>query len=243
MGLTHWLIAAWLTWLAAAWFGAFNMNQNVPTTNEALDTNRPQMVREFWSWEMKEFRWPRMDNFLTNLSEEDQEAVKSVMDEFREAEKAFFEKLDAATTDEEKDSIREEWDASKTSYQEKLQSLVWEDNDVSNFFQRGWKGPMGEMNWERPEMPEMNGERPEMPEMNGERPELPDFENGERPELPEMNGERPELPNFENGERPEMPTMNGMNGQQRPEMNRGFGGPRGEMKGNPQGQQTTEEVK
>ena len=219
MTLKNWLLVAAGIWgLALTWVGAFAMNNNAPT-NEALDTKKPQMVREIWSWDMMEFKDPhvQLDNLTANLSDEDKEAVETLLTQFREGEKAFFEKLDAATTDEEKTSVEEEWEATKISIKESILAIVWEDNlaveeiisrghrnelwgekdgEMRNFEKwRQWMRETREKNW----FVEWEGQNPafqnwEMPNfMDGERPELPDLENGERPEFPEMNGKRPQF--------------------------------------------------
>ncbi len=232
MTLANWLLAAAGIWgLALTWVGAFAATQQ--PTLDALDTNKPQMMREFGSWEMKEFRGPmfNIDSITTNLSDEDKASVESLLTELREWEKTFLEALDAATTDEEKDSIKETWEATKTSIKEKVTTITWESDNVENLFTRWWvKGPKGHFNGD--------GNRPERPNFeNWERPELG---TGELPEIPEINWERPELPNFEEGEIPELPEING----ERPEMNwNNQFWPRGNMQGSFQGQQVIQEVR
>lgn len=234
MTLKNWLLVAAGIWgLALTWVGAFAMNNNAPT-NEALDTKKPQMVREIWSWDMMEFKDPhvQLDNLTANLSDEDKEAVETLLTQFREGKKSFFEKLDAATTDEEKTSVQEEWEATKTSIKESILAIVWEDNlAVEEIFSRGhrnelWGEKDGEMrNFEkwRQWMRETR-EKNWFVEWEGQNPA---FQNWEMPNF--MDGERPELPDLENGERPEFPEMNG----KRPQ----FWEPRGEMKGTLQGEQ------
>ena len=209
MTLTNWLLAAAGIWgLALTWMWAFAA-QNQATT-EALNTNRPPMMREFGSGDMKEFMNPekQLENITANLSDTDKEAVEELLTQYREEEKAFHEAVEKAT-----ESIKEEFEATKTSIKEKIVAITWESEEINRLFDRGeWRG-----HWKGMMMfPKMNGE---IPEINGERPELPNFENWERPELP----------NFENGERPELPEMNWEKSQ--------FWGPRGIMKQSSQGEQ------
>ncbi len=229
MTLTNGLVSAavGLSWLALTGAGGY-VAHNLPSHNEVMDTNRPQMVREFWTWEMQEFKNPhvQMENLLTNLSEDDQEAVQSLLDEYREAEKAYHEAVDEATA-----SIKEDWESTKEAIKQKIVAITWESEEVEALFSRGdWKWPKGWM-WM---MPRMDGERPEFG--SGELPEMPTLEDGELPEMPEFNWERPELPNFGNGEMPNFENweMSEMNGE-RPQMP-----PRGQMRGNPQGQQVAQ---
>ena len=183
MTLTNWLLAAAGIWgLALTWMWAFAA-QNQATT-EAINTNRPPMMRDFGSGDMKEFMNPekQLENITANLSDSDKKAVEELLTQYREEEKAFHEAVEKAT-----ESIKEEFEATKTSIKEKIVAITWESEEINRLFDRGewrehWKGMMM--------FPKMNGE---IPEINGERPELPNFENGERPELPEMNWERPQF--------------------------------------------------
>ena len=117
------------------------------TQSEVLNTRRPQMMKEFWTWNLKEVKNPhvQMNNLLTNLSEENQKTVESLLTELRDWEKQFFENLKAATTETEKTALQEKWETSKTSLKEKLLSIVWEENkeSVEKMFSRtdkDWKG-------------------------------------------------------------------------------------------------------
>ncbi len=223
MTLTNWLLAAAGIWgLALTWMWAFAA-QNQATT-EALNTNRPPMMREFGSGDMKDFMNPekQLENITANLSDSDKAAVEELLTQYREEEKAFHESVEKAT-----ESIKEEFETTKTAIKEKIVAITWESDEVNRLFDRGgckghWKG-MGMMPWMMPDFANFSGSE-------AERPELPNFDNGERPELPNFdNGERPELPNFDNGERPELPEMN----WERPQ----FWGPRGMMKQPSQGEQ------
>ena len=117
------------------------------TQSEVLNTRRPQMMKEFWTWNLKELKnsHVQMNNLLTNLSEENQKTVETLLTELREWEKQFFENLKAATTETEKTALQEKWETSKTSLKEKLLNIVWEENkeSVEKMFSRtekNWKG-------------------------------------------------------------------------------------------------------
>lgn len=190
MTLTNWLLAAAGIWgLALTWMWAFAA-QNQATT-EALNTNRPPMMREFGSGDMKDFMNPekQLENITANLSDSDKAAVEELLTQYREEEKAFHESVEKAT-----ESIKEEFEATKTAIKEKIVAITWESDEVNRLFDRGgckghWKG-MGMMPWMMPWM------MPDFANFSGseaERPELPNFDNGERPELPEMNWERPQF--------------------------------------------------
>ena len=167
MTLANWLLAAAGIWgLALTWMWAFAAQNTQPST-EDFKQNRPQMMREFWSGDMKEFKWPefKLENITANLSESDKEAVEKLLTQYREEEKTFHEAVEKATA-----SIREEFENSKTSIKEKIISITWESEEVERLFNRwGWRGHWRGMGmW-----PKMDGERSELPEMNGERPEFP----------------------------------------------------------------------
>ena len=197
MTLTNWLLAAAGIWgLALTWMWVLAA-QNQATT-EALNTNRPPMMRDFGSGDMKDFMNPekQLESITANLSDTDKKTVEELLTQYREEEKAFHEAAEKAT-----ESIKEEFEATKTSIKEKIVAITWESEEINRLFDRGeWKGHwrgMGMTPWMRPDFANLSGseaERPELPEFNwdnSERPELPNFENGERPELPKMNWERP----------------------------------------------------
>ena len=189
MSLANWLLAAVGIW-GLALTGAWVMYAQNSTTNGALHQNRPQMMRDFGSWDMKDFKGPQMqlETITANLSDSDKNAVETLLNQYREEEKAFHESIEKAT-----ESIKEEWEATKTSYKEKIVAITWESDEVEKFFSKDcgnrwwkmrWMGP--KFDWERPDFSEFTGS-------NVERPELPNFENWERPEMPEMNWERPQF--------------------------------------------------
>ena len=151
MNNTNWkvLTIIWLWWIVLTGVGVF------ATTSSAslgVFNKRPQMMKELWTWDFKEFKNPhvQMNDLLTNLSDEDKEAVESLLTEYREWEKLYFEGLDSATTDADKTALQEKWEASKTTLKEKLLKLVGEDNKeaVENIFSRDHKN---ELWWERGE--------------------------------------------------------------------------------------------
>lgn len=154
MNNTNWKILTiiGLGWMVLTAVGTFAATTT--TTNEALNTKRPQMMKELGTWDFKGFKNPhvQMNNLLINLSDEDKETVESLLTEYREWEKLYFEGLNSATTDADKTALQEKWEASKTTLKEKLLKLVGEGNKeaVENIFSRNHKN---ELWWEKEGMP------------------------------------------------------------------------------------------
>ena len=60
-----------------------------------------------------------MENLTANLSDEDKEAVETLLTQYREDEKAFHKAVEKAT-----ESIKEEWEANKTAYKDSILAIV-----------------------------------------------------------------------------------------------------------------------
>ena len=90
MSLANWLLAAVGIW-GLALTGAWVMYAQNSTTNGVLHQNRPQMMRDFGSWDMKDFKGPQMqlETITANLSDSDKNAVETLLNQYREEEKAF----------------------------------------------------------------------------------------------------------------------------------------------------------
>lgn len=147
-------------------------------------------MREFASWDMKDFGDPQkqLESLTANLSDSDKEAVETLLNQYREEEKAFHESLEKAT-----ESIKEEWEATKTSYKEKIVAIIWENDEVEKFFSKDFGRWEWKMRWMMPNFDWGRLDFSEFTGSNAERPELPNFGNWERPEMPEMNWERPQF--------------------------------------------------
>jgi len=75
---------------------------------------------------MKELKTPhvKMEKLLTNLSEDDQATLQSLLTQYKEASKTYHESLKSAETDEAKNALKQEREITKNEYKEKVVALV-----------------------------------------------------------------------------------------------------------------------
>lgn len=140
MNNTNWklLVIVGIWWVILTWVGAY-----AATTSEVSNIKRPQMMREFWTWEKWDFKNPhgQLPSFLVDLSDSDKKSVESLLTEYRDWEKLFFQWLDSAKTEEEKTSEEEKWETKKSNLKEELLKLLWEENkeEVDKIFTKNHK--------------------------------------------------------------------------------------------------------